>query len=44
MSDNYYIDEIRKTRDRIAKECDYDPQKVLEHAQRAARDLGFVNA
>ena len=42
MSDNYYIDEIRKTRDRIAKECDYDPQKVLEHAQKAARDLGFA--
>ena len=44
MSDNYYIDEIRKTHDRIAKECDYDPQKVLEHAQKAARDLGFVKA
>ena len=44
MSDNYYIDEIRKTRDRIAKECDYDPQKVLEHAQKAAHDLGFVKA
>ena len=44
MPDNYYIDEIRKTRERIAKECDYDSRKIIEHAKKAARDLGFVKA
>lgn len=43
MSDNYYIDEIHKTRERIAKECDYDPRKIIGHDQKTARDLGFVN-
>lgn len=37
MSDSYYIDEIRATRERIAKDCDYDLKKILErvHARAA---------
>ena len=44
MSDNYYIDELRQVRDRIAKECDYDPRKIIERAQKTARDLGFAKS
>ena len=44
MSDNCYIDEIRKTRERIAKECGDDLDRILDRVQKTARDLGFVKA
>ena len=44
MSDHYYIDEIRQTRERIAKECGNDLRKIMERAQQTARDLGFVKS
>ena len=41
MPNNYYIDEIRQTRDRIPKECGYDLRKIMERVQKTVADLGF---
>lgn len=43
MNGNVFIDEIRATRDRIARECGYDLHKIMERAQQAYRELGFTN-
>ena len=41
MPDNYYINEIRQTRERIAKECGDDLDRILDRVQKTALDLGF---
>lgn len=43
MPDNYYINEIRQTRDRIAKECGDDLDRILDRVQKTALDLGFTS-
>ena len=43
MAENIFIDEIRATRDRIARDCGYDLHKIMEQARKASRDLGFTN-
>ena len=40
MSDTALIDKVRATRHRIAEECGHDPMKIIEHAEKAARELG----
>ena len=42
MERNVFLDEIRATRERIARECDYDLHKIMELAQQSCRDLGFT--
>jgi len=39
MSDSYYIDEIRATRERIAKDCGYDLKKIMERVHATASKL-----
>ena len=43
MEKNIFLDEIRATRDRIARDCGYDLHKIMEQAQQVCRDLGFSN-
>ena len=43
MAENIFLDEIRATRDRIARNCGYDLHKIMERARQASRDLGFTN-
>ena len=43
MEQNVFLDEIRATRDRIARDCGYDLHKIMERAQQVCRELGFSN-
>ena len=43
MPDNYYINEIRQTRERIARECGDDFDRILDRVQKTALDLGFAS-
>ena len=43
VPDNYYINEIRQTRERIAKECGDDLDRILDRVQKTALDLGFAS-
>ena len=37
MRDSSIVAEVRRIRRQIAKECGYDPDKILAHAMEAAR-------
>jgi len=41
MSDSYYIDEIRATRERIARDCGYDLKKIMERVQATASKVAY---
>lgn len=43
MGKSSFLDELRATRDRIARDCGYDLHKIMEQARQASRDLGFTN-
>ena len=40
IPDAALVDEVRATRHRVAEECGHDIMKIIEHAEKAAKELG----